>query len=765
MNIPVINFNSGELSPKIDARADIDKYRSGCRQLENLIPLIYGPAERRPGFKYIAETKDSALDVEDKKVRMVPFKFSETTAYMMEVGDLYIRFYLDGERLEVLGVPVEVTTTYLEADLFELQFHQSADVIWITHPDYAPAKLSRTSATEFTLADITFEDGPFLTRNDIENDDDVTMTPSVTTGAGTLTASVATFEEDHVGSIWKLTQPRVNVASSGSGAIAGVIGEASLAIKGTFKFATTGEWAGTIEIQRNEDGTNWETYRSFFSGDEDLPRNVQFSGKEKANGVLYRINLTTATAGTVHADLSNDDSTQFGIARVDSFTSSTVVGITVLTDFASTDATVRWAEGAWSTVQGYPGAFTIYEERAIYAGTTENPQGLWFSATDDFENFDEGSDDNDSFGITIAAASINSILWLSSLEFLAVGTIGGEWRIRATSFDSAITPTNFQIRQQTSFGSKRIAPLLANEAILFVDSVGRKLREMTFSTDKDKFVAPDLTALSEHITLSGITSIAHQTHPDSILWATLTDGSLISCTYEREQNVIAWANHPIGGTDAFVDSVAVIPGATEDEIWISVARTINGSTRRYIEQSQPRYVADRDDLFFVDSGITYDGVATATFDDLGHLEGETVKVLGDGAVFVPTTVVTGGSITISDSVSKAQIGLAYRYNLKPMKIATVIQSGTVYGSTKKISKIYLGLVDSLNVSYGTEEADLKEIAFREDEDYDSPPDLYTGEIELAFEGGYSEKDDILISGNDPLPAMIRAIIIDVEKTG
>jgi len=760
MNLPILNFNSGELSPQIDARSDIDKYRSGCRRMENLIPLIYGPATRRPGTKKIAENKYS-----NRKVRKVPFKFSETTAYMMEVGHLYIRFYLDGQRLEVGGVPVEVETTYVEDDLFELQFNQSADVVWITHSDYPQAKLSRTSATSFTLEDIVFTTGPFLTRNDIANDDDITITPSVTTGSGTLTASSSTFESGHVGSLWKLTQPRVAVVSSGESAgVAGVIGEASLAIEGTFKFSTNGSWAGTVEIQRREDGTNWETYRSFLSGDETSPRNVTFSGNEKIVGVVYRINLTTYTAGTLYADLTVDESTQSGIARVDSYVSPTVVNVTVLSDFASTDATIRWAEGVWSSVRGYPAAFAFFEERAAYGGTSNDPQGLWFSATDDFENFKEGLDNNDSFSRTIAAAAINSIVWISSLEHLAIGTIGGEWRVRATTYDTAITPTNVQIRQQTPYGSKRLAPIIANESILFVDSVGRKLREMTFVTDKDKFVAPDLSVLSEHITQSGITSLAYQLHPDSIVWFTLSDGSLISMTYDREQNVVAWSKYPLGGVDVSVDSVAVIPSGTEDEIWLSVSRTINGATKRYIEQMQPRYVANRNDYFFVDCGITYDGIPTTSIPGLDHLEGETVAILADGSVY-SSAVVKNGAVTVNNLVSKAHVGLPYTYTLKTMKIAEVLQSGITSGSIKRISEIVVSLIDSLSVRYGKDENSLRNIDFRTTEPYGTPPALFSGEKVLSFDGGFNIEDDLIITGSDPLPATIRSIVLRAEKTG
>ena len=179
--------------------------------------------------------------------------------------------------------------------------------------------------------------------------------------------------------------------------------------------------------------------------------------------------------------------------------------------------------------------------------------------------------------------------------------------MKATSLDEQLTWENFDLKQQSSYGSKKIQPLAVGTAVLFVDTVGRKIREMTFVDSKQKFEAPDLAALAEHITLGGITSIAFQKNPDLILWCTLATGKLLCMVYERDQNVIAWAYHPLGGTDASCDSVSVIPGDDEDEVWLCVSRTVDGSTVRHIEQMQPRVDVDLEDCWFVDDGLVWDG--------------------------------------------------------------------------------------------------------------------------------------------------------------
>jgi hypothetical protein len=165
MNVPLLAFNKGELSPKIDCRSDTEAYSSGCRRLENMIPSKYGCAERRPGTEMIDEAT-GALAI------MVPFIYSSTVAYVLEFSDQLIRVYYDGEVL-VDGSNNEVTvaTDYVEADLRGLQFYQIADTMWIVHNEYPQAKLTRTSEFVFAINDIVFKKGPFLTRNDLIDPD------------------------------------------------------------------------------------------------------------------------------------------------------------------------------------------------------------------------------------------------------------------------------------------------------------------------------------------------------------------------------------------------------------------------------------------------------------------------------------------------------------------------------------------------------------------------------------------------------------------
>jgi hypothetical protein len=192
-NIPIISFNSGLVTPHVDARADSEKYQSACRVLNNFIARMYGSAERRPGTYYINDMRDHDDPTTINGVTtclLVPFIYSKTIAYILEFTGYYIRVYYGDAVVE------EIDSPYAEADLFELQFKQLGDVIWITHEDYAQRKFTRYDATTFDLTIIPFNKGPFLKRNDLAAKDGMEMT--IVGSALSLTSSSdATYNSNY----------------------------------------------------------------------------------------------------------------------------------------------------------------------------------------------------------------------------------------------------------------------------------------------------------------------------------------------------------------------------------------------------------------------------------------------------------------------------------------------------------------------------------------------------------------------------------------
>ncbi|GAF70612.1 unnamed protein product, partial [marine sediment metagenome] len=392
---------------------------------------------------------------------------------------------------------------------------------------------------------------------------------------------------------------------------------------------------------------------------------------------------------------------------------------------------------------------------------------VWLSKVGDYDNFKEGVNDADSFMVQLA--STNTVLWMEAFDNLIIGTSGDEWVMKSNNLDTPLTPNSWGVKQQTTYGSKNVQAMKVNETILFVDYVGRKLREMTFSYQNEKYVAPDLTALAEHITKSGITSMAYQRSPEPMVWATLGDGTLIAVTYDREQDVVAWATYPVGGTDVVVQSVCVTPGTTEDRVTISVRRKINSASVTYIEELASRTFTAIEDCFFVDSGITVaNSPASVTIAGLTHLIGETVKVLGDGVEYTPTAVVNGdGEVTISTKVAKAQVGLAITSLVQPMRIVVDTQGGTSLGSITRINEIVAVFLDTGAAQYGSSEDDMHDIDFTDERLVNNSEitGLFSGEVVLSMPGGFTSQNSIIIKSEAPLPCTLAALVARMDVTG
>jgi len=732
--VQLTNFTGGELSPRLDGRNDLAKYASGCKTLQNMVVYPHGSAARRPGTNFVAEVKTSSAFT-----RLIPFEFSTTQTYILEFGNNYIRYYKDdgavleanktitgitqanpgvvtstahglsngdtvvisgvvgmtqvnGKRFTVASVAANtfalqdidgnnvnttsyttyvsggianrvytLTTTYETADLPELKFAQSADVMYICHPDYVPKKLSRTGHTSWTITDVDFTNGPFL-------DDNITAT-TFTTSAHTvgtgrdLTASVATFAATDVG------------------------------------------------------------------------RLVRF---------------------------------KTGFGKITAFTSTTVVVITITKDMGSNTASTDWALGAWSDTTGYPSCVSFFEQRLVFAGTTDQPQTLFFSKSGDYENMDENRGgtiaDDDAIIYTIASNQVNAIRFLSSTRTLIVGTVGGEFSVSGGGTDDPVTPTNILIKKQSNHGCANIDAIPVGNVTLFLQRAKRKIRELAYNFDVDGYVAPDMTILAEHISESGIKSMSYQQEPNQLIWCVREDGRLVCLTYQREQQVVAWHQHIFGGAFstgiAVCESIATIPTDDKEyQSWVIVKRTINGVTRRYVEYLNEFDFdqTDNTEFNFLDSQLAYDGSATTTISGLDHLEGQVVSVLANGSTH-PNRTVSGGSITLARSSTKVKVGLPYTSLLQTMRLDAGSQNGTSQAKTKRIFNVSIRLYESIGVEVGPNLSNMEEIPFRSSANpMDQAIPVFTGDKEVEFRGNYETDGYIYVRQTQPLPLTVLSL--------
>ncbi len=714
----VTNFQSGELSPRLEGRIDLQKYQSGVQQLTNMLVFPQGGATRRPGTYYAGSSKSNG------KVRLIPFEFSDEQAYIIELGANYMRFYTDGGLLVSGGSAVEVVTPYSVTEIFELTYTQSADVIYFAHKDHEPAKLTRTTATSFTFQDIDFVDGPWLD----ENTTDITLYASAATGSVTITASAALFTSDDVGRYIRFRE--------------------------------------VLEIEHDE----WAASTSYNDGDS-----VRYNGHvyEQVTGSTQTSGNTPPvhtegieTYGAIDWEYKHDDT---GYVEITAFTSSTVVtatvkeddgGIAVLPDhiIGAANATKKWSLGAFGGDQGYPRAVAFYEERLYFAGTTGQPQTIFGSVTADFENHTPGTEDDKAINVTIASDQVNVIKHMIQGRFLQILTSSAEFTMSGGSGTQPVTPTNVNVLRETTFGASDVRPVRAGSSTIMVQKGQTKVKEITFNLDVDGLTGRDLTVLAEHLARVGLDDMTWQQEPELILWFVRSDGELLGLSYDPQNNTIAWHEHTLGGT-AVVESIASIPSGSEDQVYLSVKRTINSVETRHIVYMKPIYFgADVTDAFYVDSGLTYDGAATTTISGLDHLEGETVQILADGAAHADK-VVSGGSITLDRSSSKVHVGYSYDSVIQTLRMEAGADDGISQGKIKRIHGVTVRFLDSVGAEVGPDANNLDRIPFRDSSmAMDEAVPMFDGDKEIFFPSGYDNDARVLVRQTQPLPMTVLAIM-------
>jgi hypothetical protein len=767
-NLLVTALNAGELSPYMDARSDVEKYRSGCRTLENMIVLPYGGVYRRAGTEYLGNAKN-----DDRQCRLIGFNFSVTTRFVLEFGHQYIRVWGNNGPVLSGGSPLEIVSPYQESELREIQYVQVNDIMYLAHANHAPRKLTRLADTNWTLATVKWKYPPLLDQNITAT----TIASSAASGTATLTASASTFQSGHVGSQWAIQWPR------SSGSISETIDSnktstATLDIQGGWTLTTVGTWIGTVRLLRipqremDEDGgagfTAYEVVREFNS--LTTARNFTATGTETERVGLKLQVLNYSSNTNARVFLESTDFNSGGTVTINSVASGTSAGATVDKWLGSTiTGTAQWSEAAFSGVRGYPRAVAIHEQRLCFGGTAHQPNTVWCSKTDDFEDFQLGSAADSGLQFSVASSEGNRIAWMFSQKRLMLGTSGDEWTIGGADSGQPFSATNIQAQKQSSFGSKTMRAILLNDVLLFVQRRGRKVRELTYNFDRDGWVAPDLTVLSEHITEGEIVELAFQQQPDAILWAVRGDGQLVGMSYERDQNVVAWHRHT---TDGEFESVATVYGLSgaDDEVWFCVKRTIGGQTKRYIERFKADNRANfeaqtKADWWYLDCAKRYSGAATATITGLSHLDGKTVGILANGAV-QPDEVVASGQITLDRTFTKVLAGLPFTSTILPMKFDFDLQDGSTRGRTKRINRAEVSLYKSLGGEFSTDGTEWLWVYPRDfDDPMDASPPPFSGDAEVVIAGNYSDASDLYLRQTLPYPLTVRALVVKLDAFG
>jgi hypothetical protein len=687
---------------------------------------------------------------------------------------------VDSCTVEAAGV-MTLPTQWLEADLFNMRMAQSADVVFVACGGYRPQRIERRSTRSWSIVRYQPANGPLtlgVTR-------DVKLTPSVTEGNGTLTASAAFFNSGHVGTLFSLFQEGFNETSH-LGAedeytepmkVTGIAGDRN------WTYTISGTWSGTLRWQRSFDGPDHgfkDWTRSSSSSATDITSNVTDNNKDGDDNsiIYYKVGFKPGeyTSGVADVFVGYDGGGGSGICRVVGYTSPTSVDIEILTPFHSTKATGDWREGEWSANQIWPSAVTFAEGRLWWSGSDR----LWGSVSDGFEDFDDTVEgDSGPISRSIATGGVNDTQWLLALQRLLVGTEGAVSTVKSSSFDEPLTPTNLSIKDSSSTGASSVDPARVDTRGVFVDRSGRALFELSFDGQSSDYNATQMSKLATDLFTSGIKTLAVQRRPDTRIWVINNDGSCVCIVYEPLEEVLAFI--PIE-TDGEFESVAVLPDDAQDRVYFVVNRTINGSTVRYVEKMaldsevKPSTTCKVMDAF----SVVTNSPASATVSGLSHLIGETVVVWADGAPIetssgIPAefTVSGGGTITLPSPKTNIVVGLPYTARYKSARLAYGAAGGTAMLQMKKVDSLGMVLTDFVRagVKYGSEFDNSERPLFPMPamKDLTTAPAIVLSDVSeeesFVFPGEYTTDGRVCLEVSSPYTATFISLVIGITTNG
>lgn len=576
-------------------------------------------------------------------------------------GDFYVTFQnnADVDRIvasctvESSGT-MEVTAPWATADLDNIRFDQSADVVFVACDGYAPYRIERRgTGTSWSVVRYKYDKGPFLTTPTI----DAQMKPAATYGNTTVTCTENFFTTDHVGALirifhlgqggtWKFATDEVwsepwQVTGIGS------------TTERRSTIVTTGTFVGNLRVQRSFDGPD-EGFRTVSTITTATSTNVDDS--DDNYNVWYRVGFDTSdyTSGTVTVAVTYTGGGRTGIARITARNSATEVDVEVLSRFSDTSNSDNWQEGWWSDYQIWPTTVDLFEGRLWWFGGAQ----VFGSVSDDYENYDSDTEgDSGPIVRTIGKGPVDKVYFALPLLRQIFGTTGSEIAMRSSSLDEPLTPTNNSAKPVSTQGSANIRAVAIDMRGVFVQRSTKRVFLLTYDFNAGDYQSQELTLLVPDLLQRGVVSIAVQRQPDTRVHLVLGDGTAAILTYEAQEEVLCWS---MVSTDGDIKKVAVLPATNEDAVYYHVERSINGSTKRFLE----KWAAEKDCSFatLIHDGTSATVITLADLTENGenpYADGVVLAVRDSDGAFVENLAVSDGKITLSTAATYAHITPAY----------------------------------------------------------------------------------------------------------
>ena len=821
------SFSGGEISPEMFGRIDDAKFQQGAATMRNFIAKPQGPAENRAGFKYVAEVKDST-----KAVKLISFTFSTVQTMVIEMGHEYFRFHTQGQPLiyvngaawnsgtnYVIGdiaayngvnyyaktahsnsqpsnatnwyaLPTnpniyEIPHPFQEAELFDVHYVQSADVMTLVHPNHAPRELRRLGATKWELKTINFA-------SPLSSPTNVSVAAYIPSSSSTNTDTYETHE-------YVVTAVKDNLVDESS--------QSSSASVDNNIYVTGAK--NTITWNKVDGASKYRVY------------------KEQA-GIFGFL-------GEINHDSSGNPATY------------SIVDANIAPNFSRTPPIYENEFQSTDNFPGAVSYFE--QRRVFAGTNNEPQTILMTkSGTESNLSFGLPIRDDDRIKFRVAAREANTIRHIVPLTNLLMLTGSAEWRVSSINSD-AITPSSISVKPQSYVGANNAQPVIVNNSMVYASSRGGHIRELGYNWQANGFITGDLSLRAPHLFDNlTVTDMALAKSPIPIVWFISSNGKLLGFTYVPEQTIGAWHQHDTDGTFESVATVSegnddalycvikrTINGATKkfiermnsrlyakdrDAFFVDAGSTYDGTntdtnktvtisggtnytrgesvtiTANYNLFNAPPSLDDVGDAIVLISGTNYyrcnitattnATVATVKLDvdlpaslrntaittyevarnvisGLNYLEGKTVSILADGAVH-PQKTISSGSITLDRASSVVHIGLEYESDLQTMPMSLQAEAFG-QGRVKNVNHVWLRVLESSGIFAGPSADKLVEAKQRTDEPYGSPPRLKTEDIKIMLTPTWQDNGQIFVRQTDPLPLTVVGMTIEVAIGG
>lgn len=487
------NFSSGELSPVLSTRTDIAQYANGAKTLTNVIPLVEGGVRKRPGTLF--------RHIMQGTIRLIPFVSTSENAFLLILKTQEILIY----NPKTNAIIATVVTPYLAPAVTSLHYVHTRYVMYFTHQEHAVSYLECSEDFQtWTFKALSFDIPPM---------DEIIDSP--------------------------------NVALKPSGKDIGAIIALEASAYANW-LATTTYFAGDKAV---DDGKTWEALRDNVNS---KPSNLGNNDWNEVPGTTTEVFKSEHLGALV--------SINGGYVRITEIVNpAKAMGEVVAELTADVQAIAKsWVlkTPAFSAELGYPKCCTYFKQRLILANTRKFPNKIWFSRIGNETNYLETTDEADAFSIVSSSDQSDSITFLVPQKGLIALTSGAEFLIGS---EGVLSPTTVQIDEHTAYGAFPYArPCRVGNELLFVQRGGERLRALSYRYEVDGLVSPEISAVAGHIgeTHLGIKEATYQQEPESLVWLVLGDGKAASITFNREQEVIAWAQQDFGG---YVLSMCSVP--------------------------------------------------------------------------------------------------------------------------------------------------------------------------------------------------------------